>query len=399
MSTEEVPQPLALDPFAFHGHPASVIAGLGGPEPGPDPTYAFHTHYVPVQRGRAHFIVRFKNLQARRGTLWLRIHMMPSQPGAVARLVTGERVQLNRLVQIGGSMTLRFEAFRGATYAIMGLITDDTDAAADDLAILIDKPADHTDTEEVTAIDEARETDFGTQQVKTSNQIVSLDPPSLATPVSQPCTKPQLREKALGQWAARLSMSEINAATWQFAYVLQVLSRYGMMQPGARGLCIGETAANIISVVSDEGLMITRVGLEEEGQEQPLDPDSLRMSALDLPGSLAGFDFLWSIRATDMLDESGSQRMIEAGMECLRPGGVAVHVVGYEPSLLNVPPSANGIFNRGGIERLGVSLISRGHDLARIKPALQATLSAAEGASGSVAVPFGIIARRARSIL
>lgn len=376
-----------LDPFRFHGHPVSSITGLGGTGPLPDPTYAFHTAYVPVARGHAHFLVRFTNLQARRGSLLLRIHMLPDEPGAVAKLVTSHRVQLNWLAQHGGETRLRFEAFRGARYAIMGLVPDQLDASAEMLTIILDRPASEDDR---AAVGDPRYTAYGSETIRTVSAplLLSLEPCSFAQPVSQPCTTEQLQEPAFRKRCDTLSNLPADPMErWQVAYALQVLDRYGVLQDGARGLILGRQNHWVEHAVIAADASFYRVELDHTGGEAPvIDP-------ADFPADLFAFDFLLSIRATDTLGNSrAAGGFIERVMECLRPNGLAVHLVGYHPDPSLLPSVA---FDRNGLERVAFGLISRGHQTARLKPALTEHLSKGSLAS---AIPFGLIARRATLI-
>lgn len=378
---------LALDPFAFHGHPASAIIGLGGERPLPDPSYAFHTPYVPVARGHAHFIVRFTDLKARRGSLVLRVHMLPGEPGATARMVTSQRLQLNWLAHHGGETRLRFEAFRGATYAIMGLVPDQTDASADALSVTLDRPADARETAATGGATAAQATAFGDTAMRPASMLLALDPPTFASPVSQPCTADQLREPA---FRARVGRRRVpageQAGTWTSAYVVQVLDRYGLLRPGARGLALGEPGAWVRDAIAAAGATCRVVALGA-GEGDCIDPATL-------PGELFAFDFLLTIRAVDgFANDAVARAFVESAMECLRPGGFAVHVVGHVPEARTTP----GLwFDRNGLQRLALALISRGHEVARLRPApTQRLLSA----PGDAAFPFGLVARRAGSIL
>ncbi|WP_242097999.1 hypothetical protein [Sphingomonas sp. CROZ-RG-20F-R02-07] len=381
----------ALDPFEFHGHPVSCIPGLGGTGPLPDPTYAFHTPYVPVARGHAHFLVRFTNLQARRGSLLLRIHMLSDEPGAIASMVTSHRVQLNWLAHHGGETQLRFEAFRGARYAIMGLVPDQLDASAKALTITLDRPATEEDLATGGEATEARSTVYASETIRSAPAplLLSLDPPSFAQPVSQPCTTEQLRESAFRKRCDTLR--DLPAAAtdrWQIAYILQVLDRYGALKAGARGLILGQVHASLQQALSAAGTTFQCVALEHDVKGCTSTIDSA-----DLPGELFAFDFLLSVRATDSLrSDRLAVGFIENAMECLRPNGLSVHVAGYHPHPEQLSRVA---FDRNGLERIAFTLISRGHQMARLKPALTQHLSESPTTH---AIPFGLVARRASLI-
>ena len=401
MSDVETTEPrgaLLLDPFEYHGHTASCIAGLGGDHPNPDAAYAFHTGYVPVARGYAHFTVRFRNLRARFGTLWLRIHMLPAEPGAAARMVTSDRVQLNRLVHHGGETFVKFEAFHGATYALMGLIPDRTDASAEDLSVELDRPFDPDQDDDRISIDDASSTVFGTKAVKPASQLLSMEAPVFSKPVSQPFTPMQLAEPAFRRWLAEAG-SGSSEENWARAYLLQALETYGMLQAGARGLVFGSMPSGIAELFDRTGLRHEQVALTGDAVRATEDaPPSREVDPVVLPSGLIAFDFLCSIHASDRFeDERAAAAFIEKTMECLRPGGIAVHVVLACAAFARRHEEAGPTcFDRNAIERIVLGLISRGHDVARLKPLSTRELSGREIYRPR---PFGLIARRARSIL
>lgn len=384
--------PRVLDPFDFHGHPTSIISGLGGDAPLPDPTYAFHTSYVPVARGHAHFTVRFDGLKAKRGTLWLRIHMLPGSPGATARMVTGQRIQLNWLSYHGGEVHLRFEAFRGATYAIMGLVSDECDASADTLTVTLDRPATEADLVEGATFAEAQTTGYASDTIRGAALMLSTDPALFTAPVCQPCTPAQVRDPAFRGWQKQLDATPRDPATaWQAAYVMQVLERYGLLQPGARGLAFGPQGSAIAGLLTTNGLACDTVGLSDaKGADQP--EGSVHPEAL--PGDFFAYDLVLSIRATDTLtSERSAQAFLEKAMECLRPGGLAVHVVAHRLAGQETPATS---FDRNGLEKVLLAMISRGHQAARLKPVFQHTRVEA---TPDGLIPFGIVTRRAALLL
>jgi len=384
--------PRTLAPFDFHGNPASVIRGLGGDGQLPDPTYAFHTNYVPVARGHAHFTVKFDQLRAKRGTLWLRIHMLPGGDGAPARMVIGQRVQLNWLSHHGGEIHMRFEAFRGATYAIMALVPDETDASADNLTIALDRPASEDDQNDGATFAEAQTTSYASDTIRGASLMLSTDAALFAAPVCQPCTPTQVRDRAFRRWQKQLDSSTQDvAAAWQVAYVMQALERYGLLQPGARGLAFGDKSSAVARLLTANDVTCDTIGLSDADDD--IRPDAAIHPAA-LPGDFFAYDLILSIRATDTLSsERSAQAFLETAMECLRPGGLAVHVVAHRLTDHQSPPVS---FDRNGLEKIILAMISRGHQAARLKPVFQHT-KVEPTADGLI--PFGIILRRAASIL
>lgn len=349
---------LALDPFAFHRNVSSRIGGLGGNVPGYDPVYAFHTPYVAAARGPASFRIRFHNLRARRGTLVLRVHMLPDEPGATARLVNSARIQINRLVQNGGEAEIDFEGFRGFTFAVLGQVPDETDAHADGLDVTLDRPADPTELARPPAED-VRTTRFGGDALRPVAHLLSLEPPSLAAPVSQPCTAEQMREPAWADRSRELGLdAEPDPARWPSVYALQVLRRYSMLDPGARGLLLGDDGA-LAAALASQG------------------------------GQADGADYLCSMTAL----HGGSTvaemaAAVEASLRRLRPGGLAIHLLP-----LAAGSGRAAAFRRADLERLALTLISRRHEVAQFKAGRAVTLD------GSGVAPFGLLLRRARSPL
>jgi hypothetical protein len=370
---------LLLDPFAYLPGIRSRIEGLGGSlEAEHDPSYAFHTPYVEVAEGPANFVVRFTGLTATRGSLNLRVHMVGDEPRAI--LVNTARLPLNRIAAKGEEVTIRFEGFRGVTFALYGGIVGDTDATAADLTVTLDRPADADDVEEIIA--EARNTNYRARDVAPQARLLSLARPSLAAPVCQPGTFAQTREPAFATWVKALDSARAPVRTqWARAFVLQALDRYGALQAGARGLRFGVEAEGFRRALGGRGVETRSIGL-------PPSPDTI-------PRNLVNFDFLWSI---DMAHRFGSpaigQWFIEAALRCLRPGGLAVHVVAFDPSA-GQRETTTSLFGRADIERIGLGMISRDHEVAQIKiDGSDVLLGHVPGTNGEAGA-FGMIMRKA----
>lgn len=379
------PGELALDPFAFIPGVASRVKGLGGNTPSTDPYYVFHTPYVEVAEGMANFTVHFHGLTAKQGTLLLRVHMLPSEPGAHARMANSERIVFNRLVQYGGLISISFEGFRGVTYAVLGMVMGATDAAAESLTVTLDRPVDPNDQRRFAA--EAKSSDYGRDTAEPTSFLISVDPPTLASPVSQVGTAAQLREKAAAPWL-RLLRDEppSDPARWQAVYTLEALRRYGMLEAGARGLGLGVAdgplpailASHDVSVlvappsetmVEGEAAFLDGLRRPHLGDARRFEQNVTAQSALltPLPPEFVNFDFLWS---TDAIGQLGSVRaglaFIEDAMACLRPRGLAVHSFPYDLTQRE-PGGDDSVAQRRHVERIALILVSRGHEVAQMK--------------------------------
>lgn len=389
VAQSEAPEALELDPFGFQPGAASRIAGLGGTAPTSDPDYAFHTTYVEAAPGRAIFTVQFHGLQAKLGTLVLRVHMVSSEPGARVRMANSERIALNRLIANGGEIKVQFEGFRDVSFALVGQIHGETDASAEDVTITLDRPADPNARSEHGA--EAKGTAFGKTPLQGAPFLLSTTPPTLAEPVSQIATGDQLREPVAGGWISRLRPKGTSGPEhWRKVYTLQALRRYGMLEEGALGLGFERSASGMPAALAAFGTRIVAAFPTRPGAQ--IKPAALKRDLADrapcskavfdanvsvrivpwrrLPPDLVNFDFLWSARVNELLfSVAAAAQFVEDTMACLRPGGLAVHTFGYDlaPSGRKIPSTERVMLQQGDIERIALLLVSRGHEVAQFK--------------------------------
>lgn len=343
-----------LDPFSYHPGKASAIRGLGGAEPDPDPAYAFHTDYVSVAEGPCHFTVRFEGLEAKLGTLLLRVHMYVDVANPRVLLSNSLRIQFNRLLLAGGETSIRFDGFHGVKFGLYGAVLGETDALATGLSVTLDRPLGAMPLDNPAA--ELRNSSYGQDATRAEPTLITLAPPTLAAPVAQAGTSPQLREPVFRDWAAQLDLKRAPDRTrWAAAYVLQALRTYGMLQPGAAGLAFAAEPAPVAHAIERLGIRCEAAAL----------PDT----AEALPGPLVNFDFLWTIDMLGADGVAGAATLGEALMRCLRPGGIAVHVLPFLPGLAQRAPEGEtaATFRRGDVERLALTMISRKFEAAQLK--------------------------------
>lgn len=411
--TADSPQELSLDPFSFLPGARSKVAGLGGTEQSHDRDYVFHTEYVPVGEGHAHFHVHLRGLTGKLGTFVLRVHMHQSGAAEV-RLVTSARVLLSRMVLLGGSYAVKFEAFHDVRYALYCGIQGDTDAAAHSLEIMLDRPS---GSDEAQVATEARNSAYGRDAVRPSTHIISIDRATLELPVSQLCTGPQLRERTFQAWSKRLpSPGAALLDQWGVAYVLQVLASYGMLAAGARGLGIGAGGSPVAAFVAEADASVLVLDGEEDGASAIA---ALQVSGTDtgafhrnvsyraaergrIPRDLVNFDFFWTDRVISRMGSIAEGiDVAQKAMASLRPGGLAIHLIDFaltRESRDEVP----GItpFARTDLDRLALLLISRGHEVAQIKIDDQTppVIERAEDGAATGITLCGLIARKAQTV-
>ncbi|HWI86490.1 MAG TPA: hypothetical protein VNT42_09240 [Sphingomonas sp.] len=418
IAESQAPGALELDPFAFHLGAASRIRGLGGTAATHDPEYAFHTPYVEAAEGTARFTVRFHGLAARLGTLLLRVHMTPIEPGSATRLVNSERIALNRLIALGGEISIAFEGFRDVVFALVGTVSGETDAAADGLTVTLDRPADPTARREIGA--EAKSTAYGNTPLTPIATLLSTSKPTLADPVTQIATAAQLREPAAGGWIARLRpQGNSGVEHWRKVYTLQALRRYGMLEHGAVGLGFEPTPSGVPAALaamqthvvaafpSRPGRPLNPVTLKRDlNGRAPCDPAILNenvqvriASWRQIPEDLLNFDFVWSARANEQLfSVAATATFVQDVMACLRPGGLAIHTMSYDlsPGGRSTPSSERILLQQGDVERIALLLVSRGHEVAQFKIATQDPILAPANHGVTHRTMVGIIARKAR---
>ncbi len=384
-----------LDPFGFFDNAASRIAGLGGTGAPPAAGYAFHTSYAPIARGPARFTVRFTGLRASGGRLVIQVNMLAPGAAAHARVVSIARLPLTTLAADGGVAEIACEGFAGVGYALFGTIADDTDATADDLAITItqDDGADpYAD-----ALRRTREGCFAIAAQDPLAMLFETGPARLARPVSQGCTAAQFHEPAYERWLRRLKRPRSHhRKQWEFIYILQVLETCGMLRAGRRGLCFGVGREPLPALMASRGVTVLATDLPDEHDDIALwNPsgqhgstvDSLRypevcddaalarlvsFRAIDMtriPDDLVAFDFTWSSCAYEHLGSiEAGLAFVRRSVDCLRPGGVAVHTTELNLSSNDdtIDHAATVLFRRRDMERLALELIAAGHDVAPI---------------------------------
>jgi hypothetical protein len=381
--TDDVSHPIPLDPFAFYEGAASRIKGLGGEKFGHDSTYVFHTPYVDVSRGRASFAVQFQGLRARRGTIHLYVNMLAADGKSFARLVTSQRISLNRLMETGGWTSVEFEGYRGMRFAIFGHITDDTDAEAAGLEVSLINPA--RDADERNGHEEAHTTAYRAKNVRATPFIVDLTQPSFADPVSQTFTAKQTREPTFAAMIAELAAGSSSVVDqWEQAYILQVARRYGLLASDARAIGFGTCEGAIAAAMERRGLQVAvhSADLPNPAQADAVDAPS-DAGARDIPADLVNFDMVWSRGILGTFNRyQNALTWIERSLRCVRPGGTVVHV-----DRILERDRSEGL---GTLERFSLVLIARGYEVARLKLSYDIILE-----NDVKIIPFGFIARRA----
>ena len=385
-----------LDPFGFMIGHASAIRPLGGEERGPDPRYVFHTPYVEYRPGRVIFSIRFDKLQASFGELRVYINAFVPGSGRDAVFVTSSRLDLADRAEAERGLAISFVGVAGACYAALGICPEGTDARAAGLTVT---------AEQIDASGETGDnglllpTGLEAPPLELPVRLIGDEPPLFRDPVSQVATEDQLAEPECRHWLERLpNRPADDFAGWRFAFIAQVLDRYGMLRRNARGLTLGGGGMALGPTLAAAGCEALVGSLPPDHGASDFAWSDLRCRRLDAtgvphgegaplalaeePADRRGFDFMWTIGMAQLGYKAGHcGNFLCELMTVLRPGGFAVHML----DLAAAEGEAKGSLPRAEIERLAVTLISRGYTVAQ--------LNFGSG-SPATATPFGLVVRK-----
>ncbi|HXP33533.1 MAG TPA: hypothetical protein VN820_05910 [Acidimicrobiales bacterium] len=220
---------------------------------------------------------------------------------------------------------------------------------------------------------------------------------------SQLCSAESLRSPELRAWADRLrpmwaSGDEdgrdvmLHRKMWEWLFIAEALRERGLLAPGRTGLGFGVGREPLVALFADAGCDVVATdqphgaavasgwtaseaewaGGLEHLNTHGLCPDELfvrrvRFRPVDMnaiPDDLRGFDFTWSSCALEHLGTLGAGAdFVVASLECLKPGGVAVHTTEYLVGSNDETVEAGGtvFYRRRDIEALVDRLRRAGH--------------------------------------
>ncbi len=209
---------------------------------------------------------------------------------------------------------------------------------------------------------------------------------------SRLCTQAQMESKEYEEWCARIREApRLHRKQWEFVYIAQALFERGMLAPGKRGLGFGVGQEPLAALFASCGCEIVATdqdpknakssGWTDTGQypeslaglnnrgicEQHAFNRLVTFRIVDMnriPQGLRAFDFVWSSCALEHLGSiRKGQEFILRAMDCLGPGGVAVHTTEYNVSSNTgtVDSGPTVLFRRQDIEALVNRLHHFGH--------------------------------------
>jgi 2-polyprenyl-3-methyl-5-hydroxy-6-metoxy-1,4-benzoquinol methylase len=212
---------------------------------------------------------------------------------------------------------------------------------------------------------------------------------------SRICTQEQLESEPFQNWAERLgeTRGHLHRKVWEWCFITQALYERKLLQPGVSGLGFAVGTEPLASFFCSLGASIcatdifTDIAIERgwvNKNQHAVGIESLNLRKLcsdelfsknctfrnvdmnDIPHDLRGYDFIWSSCA---LEHLGSIRhgedFIYNAMNCLNPGGVAIHTTEYNFSSNSSTIFQGGtvLYRRQDIEKIIRNLREDGHSI------------------------------------
>lgn len=212
---------------------------------------------------------------------------------------------------------------------------------------------------------------------------------------SSVCRQESFETRWFHDWMARLGhRPRYHRKLWEFAYVAQALEERGVLRQGCRGLGFGVGTEPLGAYFASRGCAIVATDLAPDARAAAawassgqfasgrealrapgVCPDDLfdanvEFRACDMnaiPPDLTGFDFCWSTCALEHLGSlEHGLTFIERSLDCLAPGGVAVHTTEFNVSsgadTLQGGPTV--LYRRHDLESLARRMEARGCEIA-----------------------------------
>lgn len=211
------------------------------------------------------------------------------------------------------------------------------------------------------------------------------------------CRQDSFREPYFSYWTARLGEGlRYHRKLWEFVFICQALWERGVVTSGRRGLGFGVGIEPLTAFFASQDVQVTATDLAFEGaaslgwtnsnqhaagkealRKPWVCPDALFDRNVEfrecdmnaVPDDLTDYDFCWSACALEHLGsiEKGLA-FIERSVQCLKPGGWAIHTTEYNISSNGetVDHMETVLFRRRDFEELAERLRAQGHFVAPI---------------------------------
>jgi SAM-dependent methyltransferase len=221
------------------------------------------------------------------------------------------------------------------------------------------------------------------------------EPASQALANSAMCRRETFEQPYFSYWTRRLGLGWIyHRKLWEHVFVCQALWERGAIRPGARGLGFGVGCEPLPAYFASEDCEVVATDMAGEdaatmgwsaSAQHAASLDTLRFPLVcpepqfdrrvqfrvcdmnEVPDDLEGFDFCWSACALEHLGSiDAGLRFIERSLDCLKPGGWAIHTTEYNLSSSTETLSEGGtvLFRQRDLLGLEARLNAQGHRFA-----------------------------------
>lgn len=212
--------------------------------------------------------------------------------------------------------------------------------------------------------------------------------------VSRLCVQRDFNTEEFASWCRAFGEKpRYHRKLWEWVFIAEALGRSGLLQAGKRGVGFAVGKEPLPAAFASLGCELVASDLDVEdplakdwvatGQhargldslldERICDPELLKRNvtwrSIDMraiPADLTGFDFCWSSCAMEHLGSlDAGMKFLERSLQCLRPGGMAVHTTEY--SIFGAEPHPDGptvLYRPVDIEAALNRLEERGHRIA-----------------------------------
>jgi SAM-dependent methyltransferase len=188
---------------------------------------------------------------------------------------------------------------------------------------------------------------------------------------SNVCRQSQLETPEFEEWCSQIKerVGQMHRKIWEWCFIAQALFERGMLVEGRRGLgfAVGqEPLVDSNQHSADISRLNTRDICDKDVFQRRVSFRTVDMNRV--PSELAGFDFVWSscaIEHVGSLDKAIA--FMERMVDCLKPGGVAVHTTEYNLSseTETLVDGNSVIFRKSDLRKLVEKLTKRG---CRVEP-------------------------------
>ena len=215
-----------------------------------------------------------------------------------------------------------------------------------------------------------------------------------SVPVSRLCTQSELQTDRFQKWAKILREPHMNLhrKLWEWCFITDVLHSEGLLRQGKAGLGFAVGREPLVAFFASLGVSVLASDLDVERaasagwvgsnehaasleilNERNICPPDLfsekvRFREVDMnnfvSSELGMYDFVWSSCAFEHLGslELG-MKFVENAMQCVKPGGIAIHTTEFNVGSNDVTHSEGGtvIYRRRDIDELISRLHAKGH--------------------------------------